>query len=176
MNDIIHPELKSLLGERDVNRRSFVVTTLGAGFAMAVMPVTAQTITTSADGLVASEVKVPTWDGIMPAYRAMPATGGNFPVVLVVQEVFGVHEYIKDVCRRLAKNGYFAIAPELYARQGDPSKYTDIPKLLSDIVAKVPDAQVNGTSTRASTLPAPAASPTCRGSASPASAGAEGSR
>jgi carboxymethylenebutenolidase len=144
LNDIIQSEMKSLLGERNVDRRSFVVTSLGAGFALACLPVSAQTITTSSEGLVASEVKVPTWDGVMPAYRAMPATGGNFPVVLVVQEIFGVHEYIKDVCRRLAKNGYFAIAPELYARQGNPATYTDIPKLVSDIVTKVPDAQVNG--------------------------------
>jgi carboxymethylenebutenolidase len=143
LNEGIHLELKSLLGERNVDRRSFVVTSLGAGFALAVLPVSAQTITTSSEGLVASEVKVPTWDGVMPAYRAMPDKGGNFPVVLVVQEIFGVHEYIKDVCRRLAKNGYFAIAPELYARQGNPATYTDIPKLVSDIVAKVPDAQVN---------------------------------
>lgn len=142
MNDTIESELKSLLGTRNVGRRSFVVTTLSAGFALAVLPVSAQTITTSAAGLVAGEVKVPTKDGEMPAYRAMPASGGNFPVVLVVQEVFGVHEHIRDVCRRIAKAGYFAIAPELYARQGDPTKYTDIPKLLSEIVAKVPDAQV----------------------------------
>jgi carboxymethylenebutenolidase len=144
MDDIISSELKSLVGERNVDRRTFVVTTLGAGFAAAVLPVSAQTITTSSEGLVASEVKVPTSDGIMPAYRAMPAKGGNFPVVLVVQEVFGVHEHIKDVCRRLAKAGYFAIAPELYARQGDPSKYSDIPKLVSEVVTKVSDAQVNG--------------------------------
>ena len=109
---------------------------------MAVLPVTAQTITTSTDGLVADEPKVPTKDGVMAAYRAMPATGSNFPVILVVQEIFGVHEHIKDVCRRLAKSGFFAIAPELYARQGDASKYTDIDKLFSDIVQKVHDAQV----------------------------------
>ena len=109
---------------------------------MAVLPVTAQTITTSTDGLVAGEVKVSTKDGVMPAYRAMPATGSNFPVILVVQEIFGVHEHIKDVCRRLAKSGFFAIAPALYARQGDASKYTDIDKLFSDIVRKVRDAQV----------------------------------
>ena len=144
MNEIVNEHLKSLLGERNVDRRAFVVTSLGAGFAMAVMPVTAQTITTSADGLSAGEVKVPTKDGEMPAYRAMPATGSNFPVILVVQEAFGVHEHIKDVCRRIAKNGYFAIAPELYARQGDPSKYTDTSKLMSEIVVKVPDAQVMG--------------------------------
>jgi carboxymethylenebutenolidase len=144
VDEAIRLELKSLLGERSVDRRTFVVSTLGAGFALAVLPVSAQTITTSAEGLVAGEVKVPTKDGDMPAYRAMPATGGNFPVVLVVQEVFGVHEHIKDICRRLAKSGFFAIAPELYARQGDPSKIADINKLLSDIVAKVPDAQVMG--------------------------------
>jgi carboxymethylenebutenolidase len=101
-------------------------------------------IVTSADGLVAGEVKVPAAGGDMPAYRAMPATGGNFPVILVVQEVFGVHEHIKDMCRRFAKIGYFAIAPELFARQGDASKYTDIPKLIADIVKKAPDAQVMG--------------------------------
>jgi carboxymethylenebutenolidase len=78
----------------------------------------------------------------MPAYRAMPDKGGPFPTVLVIQEVFGVHEHIKDVCRRFAKAGYFAIAPELYARQGDPSKYTEIPKLISEIVVKVPTDEV----------------------------------
>ena len=144
MNDVISSHLKSLVGERNVDRRTFVVTSLGAGFAAAVLPVSAQTITTSAEGLVASEVKVPTKDGNMASYRAMPASGGNFPVVLVVSEVWGVHEYIKDVCRRLAKSGYFAIAPELFARQGDASKYTDTAKLLSEIVAKTPDAQIVG--------------------------------
>lgn len=144
MNDTIDLHLKSLLGERNIDRRAFVLTSLGAGFAMAVMPVTAQTITTSAEGLTAGEVRVKTKDGEMPAYRAMPATGGGFPVILVVHEAFGVHEHIKDICRRLAKNGYFAIAPELFARQGDPSKYTDIPKLMSEVIAKVPDAQIDG--------------------------------
>ena len=142
LNEVVESHLRSLTGDRNVDRRTFVVTSLAAGFAAAVMPVSAQTITTSAEGLVAGEVKVKTRDGEMPAYRAMPATGANFPVVLVVQEIFGVHEHIKDVCRRVAKAGYFAIAPELYARQGDPSKYTDIGKLVSDIVAKVEDAQV----------------------------------
>ena len=141
---MIRQELKSLLGDRKVDRRSFVVSSLGAGFALAVLPVSAQTITTSTEGLVAGEVKVPVAGGDMPAYRAMPAVGGNFPVVLVVQEIFGVHEHIKDICRRLAKSGFFAIAPELYARQGDPAKVPDINALLTDIVAKVPDAQVMG--------------------------------
>ena len=78
----------------------------------------------------------------MVAYRAMPATGSGFPVVLVVQEIFGVHEHIRDVCRRFARLGYFAISGELYARQGDVSKTTDIPKIIADVVSKVPDAQV----------------------------------
>src|SRR5437868_241342 len=73
----------------------------------------------------------------------MPDKGGPFPTVLVVQEVFGVHEHIKDLCRRFAKAGYFAIAPEPYVRQGDPSKYTEIPKLVAELVSKVPDEQVN---------------------------------
>ena len=142
MKEVVESHVRSLTGDRNVDRRTFVVTSLAAGFAAAVMPVSAQTITTSAEGLVAGEVKVKTKDGDMPAYRAMPATGGDFPVVLVVQEVFGVHEHIKDICRRVAKAGYFAIAPELYARQGDPSKYTDTGKLVSEVVSKVADAQV----------------------------------
>ena len=87
---------------------------------------------------------MPVEGGDIPAYHAMPENGGPFPTVVVVQEIFGVHEHIKDVCRRLAKQGYLAVAPELYARQGDPSKYTDIPKLMSEIVSKVSDAQVMG--------------------------------
>ena len=126
-----------------LDRRGFLVTALGAGFALAVQPVMAQTaITTSADGLLAGEIQVPTADGAMPAYRAQPAKGSNFPVILVVQEIFGVHEHIKDLCRRLARLGYQAIAPELYARQGDPRQYTAIPDILSKVVSKVPDSQV----------------------------------
>src|SRR5262244_1189161 len=126
----------------EFTRREFVVTTLAAGFALAVQPVSAQTITTDSNGLVAGEVKVPVPDGEIPAYRAMPDHGKSFPVVLVVQEIFGVHEHIKDLCRRLAKDGYFALAPELYARQGDVSKLTNISEIISTVVSKVPDAQV----------------------------------
>jgi carboxymethylenebutenolidase len=123
-------------------RREFVMTTLATGFAAAVQPVAASTqITTDAKGLAAGEVKIATKDGQMPAYRAMPEGGKNLPTVLVVQEIFGVHEHIKDICRRLAKAGYLAIAPELYARQGDVSKLSDIKDVLA-IVGKVPDAQV----------------------------------
>jgi carboxymethylenebutenolidase len=133
------------LAATPLSRRAFVVTSLAAGFAAAVRPVRADTlITTDPSGLVAGEVKVPTPDGEMPAYRAMPEKGASFPVVLVVQEVFGVHEHIKDVCRRLAKAGYLAVAPALYARQGDPAKVTDIKELVGTIVSKVPDAQVMG--------------------------------
>src|ERR1700674_2370173 len=135
-------DLSSLLPTRDWTRRDFVVTVLGSGFALAVQPVSAQTITTAADGLAAGEVRIPVKDGEMPAYRAMPSSAGPFPVVLVVQEIFGVHEHIKDLCRRLAKAGCLAVAPELYARQGDVSNIADIGEIVSKVVAKVPDAQV----------------------------------
>ena len=138
----MHEDLLSLLPKSDWTRREFVVTSLAAGFAMAVQPVSADTITTDAKGLEAGEVKIPVKDGTIPAYRAMPSTGGPFPVILVVQEIFGVHEHIKDICRRLAKLGYLAVAPELYARQGDVSKIKDINEILSKVVSKVPDAQV----------------------------------
>lgn len=99
-------------------------------------------ITTDTQGLTAGKVQIPTQDGQMPAYRAMPAGKTGLATVLIVQEVFGVHEYIKDVARRLAKQGYLAIAPEMYARQGDASKYTDTGALMKEIVSKVSDAQV----------------------------------
>ena len=138
----MHKDLTSLTPKFDFSRREFVVTTLATGFALAVQPVSAETITTDTAGLAAGEIKIKVSDGEMPAYRAMPDQGGPFPVVLVVQEIFGVHEHIKDICRRLAKLGYLAIAPELYARQGDVSKETNIAKIISDVVSKVPDAQV----------------------------------
>ena len=125
-----------------VSRRGFVMTSLASGFAVASQPVLAQAITTDTKALVAGEVSIPTADGHVPGYRAMPAKPGKHPMVLVVQEIFGVHEHIKDVCRRLAKQGYFAIAPELFARQGDVSRMIDIPEIFSSVVLKVPDAQV----------------------------------
>jgi len=108
--------LRSWISASDLSRREFVVSSLAAGFALAVQPVSAQTITTDSNGLTAGEIKIPAAGGEMPGYRAMPKAGKSFPVVLVVQEIFGVHEHIKDVCRRFAKLGYLAIAPELYAR------------------------------------------------------------
>jgi len=139
---MILSEALSLVGKKDWNRREFVVTVLASGFALAVQPVSAERIVTDDQGLTAGEVKVPTPDGQMPAYRALPESGGPFPVVLVVQEIFGVHEHIKDLCRRLAKTGYLAVAPELYARQGDVSQLKDIQEIFNRVVSKVPDAQV----------------------------------
>lgn len=137
-----NPDFINFEPKTHFTRRDFVMTTLATGFAAAVQPVAASTqVTTDAAGLAAGEVKIPVKDGQMPAYRAMPAGGKNLPTVLVVQEIFGVHEHIKDVCRRLAKAGYLAIAPELYARQGDVSKLASIDD-IRPIVAKVPDAQV----------------------------------
>lgn len=139
-------ERTSVATGMDFSRRGFAVASLATGFAMAVRPVSAQTITTGAEGLEAGEIKIPTQDGEIPAYSAKPekkAEGSKgFPVVLVVQEIFGVHEHIKDVCRRFAHLGYYAIAPELYARQGDVSKLTDFRQIIGDVVSKVPDAQV----------------------------------
>jgi len=126
-----------------VERRQFLfITSCAAGYAAAAGPVGAQVITTSTVGLTAGEVKVPSLGVDIPAYRAYPAQGGPFPSIIVVQEIFGVHEHIKDICRRLAKAGYYAIAPEFYARQGDASKWDDIAKLQENVVLKVPDAQV----------------------------------
>ncbi|HQR20827.1 MAG TPA: dienelactone hydrolase family protein [Burkholderiaceae bacterium] len=125
-------------------RRSCVRLSPGVGAAAAVLPVQAGTmISTDTHGLTAGEVKIPTTDGegSIPAYRAQPAGRSGLATVLVVQEIFGVHEYIRDVCRRLAKLGYLAVAPELYARQGDVSKM-EIPEILANVVSKVPDVQV----------------------------------
>jgi carboxymethylenebutenolidase len=133
-------ELVGLLPE-EPTRRGFIAGTLAAGFALAVQPVAAQTvITTDAQGLEAGDVKIPVRGGEMPGYRAMPSKGKNLPVALVVQEIFGVHEHIKDVCRRFAKLGYLAVAPSLYFRQGDTTqlKMEDVMK----VVARVPDEQV----------------------------------
>ena len=143
--DGITREVDSLAPGSDLTRRGFVVGSLSAGFAAAVAPVQAQTmIVTDAAGLDAGEIKVPAQGGDMPAYRAAPAGRTGLATILVVQEIFGVHEHIKDICRRFAKLGWLAIAPELYARQGDPSKYGDIATLMKELVSKVPDEQVMG--------------------------------
>jgi len=125
-----------------VDRRVVLAASLSAGFALSVQPVTASVIATDANGLEAGDVKIPVSDGTIPAYQARPAGGRNLPVVIVIQEIFGVHEWIRDVCRRFAKEGYIAIAPYLYSRQGDALAYTDIKKLVEEVVSKVDDTVV----------------------------------
>lgn len=125
-----------------ISRRQFVIgSTFTAGFAVAVQPIASSVIQTSSNNLVSSSISIPSSTGAIPAYYAAPAKGEGFPVVLVIQEIFGVHEHIRDVVRRFARLGYVAIAPELFARQGDVSKLKDINEIRK-IVAKVPDPQV----------------------------------
>ena len=127
----------------DFNRRAFVRAALGTGFAAAVLPVMAQTvIKTDSVGLVTGEVTINVGGFKMPAYRAAPAGRTGLPVVLVTSEIFGVHEYIADVALRFAKAGYFAVAPELFVRQGDAGSYGETAKLVAEVISKVPDAQV----------------------------------
>ena len=127
-----------------ITRRAFAATGLVSGFTLAAGPVRADAIITDTNGLDAGEVNVPVSDGTIPAYRAKPLADHTHPTMLVVQEVFGVHEHIKDICRRFAKLGYYAIAPSLYARYGDPGRYdmNSLKELFTNIVAKVPDAEV----------------------------------
>jgi carboxymethylenebutenolidase len=129
------PRPESALGD-------IVTALLPQGFARIVQPIASTTISTDTKGLVAGEVTVSTMTGAVPAYRALPEKGGKLPLLLVVQEIFGVHEHIKDVCRRLAKLGYFAIAVELYHRQGDVTKFTDNQEIFAKVVNHVPDSQV----------------------------------
>jgi carboxymethylenebutenolidase len=143
--DVAESQTLSLTPNTRFSRRAFAKTSLGVGFALAAQPVTAQTVITTDDhGLVAGEVKVRTHDGDIPGYRAHPVGKAGWPVVLVIHEIFGVHEHIKDLCRRLAKAGYYAIAPDLYARFGDASKISDIPTLVGPggLVSKATDEQV----------------------------------
>jgi carboxymethylenebutenolidase len=141
--DGFEDDRRSLSAKLDFDRREMLAASLAAGFAASVRPVAAQTlIHTDSDGLEAGDISIPAADREIPGYRAMPAKGGPFPVILVVQEIFGVHEHIRDLCRRLAKVGYMAIAPDLYVRQGNPAEISDMKELFSKIVSKVPDAQV----------------------------------
>ena len=142
MNRDLHTDIANVFSRLELNRRHMVVGGLAAaGFALAVQPIGAATITTDTSGIDVSAVRIKVGEETLPGYRAMPAKGGPFPVVLVVQEIFGVHEHIKDICRRFAKAGYYAIAPELYFRQGDVARLKSIDE-IRPIVAKVPDAQV----------------------------------
>jgi carboxymethylenebutenolidase len=128
---------------KGTTRREFLVTALAAGFAAAVRPsLTEAVITTDTKGIIQGPVKMAVPGGWITGYRACPPKAGKLPGVIVVEEIFGVHEHIRDICRRLAKAGYFAVAPELFSRQGDPTKVADVQRIMSDIVAKTPDAQV----------------------------------
>ena len=147
MLDDVKNGLDSLLPgkttEAGATRRTALKTALGVGYAATAMPIMAQTaIKTSASGLAAGEGIFDMEGFSVPFYYAAPEGKQNLPVILVVQEIFGVHEYIADTCRRFAKAGYLAIAPDLFARQGDASKYSDVSKLIAEVVSKVPDEQV----------------------------------
>jgi carboxymethylenebutenolidase len=129
-----------------VTRREFLVTSAVAagvaGYSLAAGPVLANAITTPTTGIVAGMAAIPAGDRTIPGYRAKPAGAGTPPIVIVVQEIFGLHEYIRDVCRRLAQAGYLAVAPDLYVRQGDVTQMSDVAEVIRSVVAKVPDAQV----------------------------------
>lgn len=132
-----------MLKESEVNRREFLKSNLAAGFAAAVQPITRETvIVTDTRGLDVADVSIPAGDRDIPGYRARPAKGSGLPVVLVVHEIFGVHEHIKDLCRRLAKRGYLAVAPDLYFRQGDVKEMPDIQEIVARVASKAPDEQV----------------------------------
>ncbi len=145
-------DFNSLVPAQNFSRRGFVGATVsatvsagvGVGFAASVLPVSAQTIKTDSTGLTTGEVTIMVGDFKMAAYRAAPAGKTNLPVVLVISEIFGVHEHIADVARRFAKLGYLAIAPEMFLRQGDAQGYAEISKLIAEVISKVPDAQVMG--------------------------------
>ncbi|MDR2336067.1 MAG: dienelactone hydrolase family protein [Burkholderiaceae bacterium] len=146
-HDDMKRDLDSLLpgqtSEAGASRRTALKVALGVGYAASVLPVCAQTaIKTPADGLTVGDVHFDVNGFQVNAYRAAPEGKKNLPVVLVISEIFGVHDYIADTCRRLAKEGYMAIAPDLFARQGDPMSYGEMSKLMSEVISKVPDAQV----------------------------------
>jgi carboxymethylenebutenolidase len=140
-------EFNSLVGVADQHhgstRRHFLKAAIGTGFAAAVMPVSAQTvIKTDTVGLTAGEITIMVNGQKVPVYRAQPEGKSGLPVVLVISEIFGVHEHIADVARRFAKLGYLALAPSLFVRQGDASAYATTAEVLKEVIAKVPDAQV----------------------------------
>lgn len=146
LHEDLHNDAAALLpGTGSASRRKALGLMLGAGYAAAAAPLMAQTaIETPSEGLEVGEVSYPSGGFQMHAYRAAPKGRTGLPVILVVSEIFGVHEYIADVCRRLAHAGYLAIAPDLFERQGDPMSYGELARLMSEVVAKVPDAQVMG--------------------------------
>ncbi len=138
------------VGERPMTRRS-LATALAGGYAVAAFSVDAEPITTDTVGILTETVDIQTADRKIPGFLARPAApskakGGKHPVVFVNSEIFGVHEWVKDICRRLAKAGYVALAPDLFVRAGDPSKTTDF-KVIMDIVKAQPEPQVLGDTT-----------------------------
>ncbi|QGZ57571.1 dienelactone hydrolase family protein [Paraburkholderia acidiphila] len=141
---MLKPEVDSLVPHVPFNRRTFIKAALGSGFAAAVLPVSAQTIHTDSEGLEAGEIGFESNGTLIPAYRAQPRGKTHLPVIIVIHEIFGVHEHIADVCRRFAKLGYLAIAPDFFVRQGDASVYPTIQQINENIASKVPDAQVMG--------------------------------
>jgi len=146
MNDMHKDVLALTTNKENWSRRDFMAGSLATGFALAAQPICAQTmIETDTDGIFSGEASMVSRDGTnIPLYYAKPAKFDRPPIVLVVQEIFGVHEHIKDVCRRFAKVGFMAVAPELYYRQGDVSKLTDSKEIFAKVVNKVPDSQVMG--------------------------------
>ena len=149
LNDSLTQDLDALLPGRSsaagATRRTALKAAIGVGYAASVLPVMAQTaIKTPAAGLTVGEVMIDVNGFKMPAYRAAPEGKTGLPVVLVLSEIFGVHEYIADTARRFARAGYLAIAPELFVRQGDAQSYGEMAKLIAEVIAKVPDAQVMG--------------------------------
>lgn len=125
-----------------IGRRTFLMTTLMTGFTTAVARAQTAPIHTDTNGLDAGEAQIPIADGHLPGYYARPSGPGPFPIVLVIEEIFGVHEYIKDICRRFAKLGYLAVSPELYARIADLSKMSDAHEIVSKVISKAPDTLV----------------------------------
>jgi carboxymethylenebutenolidase len=143
MGDLERTYVESLGPRSEYSRREFVATGIAAGFALAVKPVQAQTvITTDTTGLSVGTIEVPVRDGQMPGYYARPDGKGPYPTILVIHEIWGVHEHIQDICRRLAKVGYFAVAPELFSRHGDPRRLADNTMIMQQIVNKVRDDEV----------------------------------
>lgn len=139
---MLEQPVNNLLPGTELARRRFVLTSLAAGFALAAQPIGAQTLVTDTTGISVKTVEIPAADIHFPAYWARPARGRLFPVVIVISEIFGVHEHIRDICRRLAKVDYLALAPELFVRQGDVSKLDTVNSILTQVISKVPDAQV----------------------------------
>lgn len=126
-----------------LTRRTFILGMLTTGYALAASPVADNIVRTDTVGLAAGPIEIPTATGKIPGYYARPAKAGRYPVVLVIHEAFGVHEHIQDICRRYAKAGYLAVAPELFVRQGDVTQHSEVVTIFNEVIAKVPDEQVN---------------------------------